>query len=87
MFMEKESARSQTLAQLHKRRKQVVSLFKQGVKIMEIVKMTGLSYPTVRRAIDLFEAGGWGAISRRYGVEPRVMVACSVRSKKTPSSA
>lgn len=62
MVMEKESARSQTLEQLHERRKQVVRLYKQGTKVMEIVKMTGLSYPTVRSAIDLFEAGGWGAI-------------------------
>ena len=29
---------------------------------MQIVAMTGLSYPTVRRTIDLFEAGGWAAI-------------------------
>lgn len=60
--MEKESARSQTLEQLHERRKQVVRLHKQGTKIMQIVTMTGLSYPTVRSAIDRFEAGGWGAI-------------------------
>ena len=60
--MEKESARSQTLEQLHERRKQVVRLYKQGTKIMQIVTMTGLSYPTVRTAIDLFDAGGWGAI-------------------------
>jgi transposase len=60
--MEKESARSQTLEQLHERRKQVVRLYRQGTKIMQIVTMTGLSYPTVRSAIDRFEAGGWGAI-------------------------
>ena len=60
--MEKESARNQTLGQLHERRKQVVRLYKQGVKIMQIVKMTGLSYPTVRGAIDLFDAGGWSAV-------------------------
>jgi len=60
--MEKESARNQTLEQLHERRKQVVRLYRQGVKIMQIVKMTGLSYPTVRGAIDLFEAGGWSAV-------------------------
>lgn len=60
--MEKESARNQTLEQLHERRKQVVRLHKQGIKIMQIVTMTGLSYPTVRCAIDLFDAGGWGAI-------------------------
>ncbi len=60
--MEKESARNQTLEQLHERRKQVVRLYKQGVKVMQIVTMTGLSYPTVRSAIDLFEVGGWAAI-------------------------
>lgn len=60
--MEKESARNQTLGQLHERRKQVVRLHKQGIKIMQIVTMTGLSYPTVRTAIDLFDAGGWSAI-------------------------
>jgi transposase len=60
--MEKESARSQTLEQLHERRKQVVRLYKQGIKIMQIVTMTGLSYPTVRGAIDLFEECGWRAI-------------------------
>ena len=60
--MEKESARNQTLVQLHERRKQVVRLHKQGMKIMQIVPMTGLSYPTVRSAIDLFESGGWCAL-------------------------
>ncbi len=62
MDMEKESARDQTLEQLHERRKQVVRLYKQGIKVMQIVTMTGLSYPTVRGAIDLFDAGGWSAI-------------------------
>jgi transposase len=61
-FMEKENARKQTLEQLHERRKQVIRLYKKGIKIMQIVEMTGLSYPPVRAAIDLFEAGGWSAI-------------------------
>ena len=60
--MEKEDARFQTLEQLHERRKQVVRLHKKAIKIMQIVAMTGLSYPTVRSTIDLFEAGGWSAI-------------------------
>ena len=60
--MEKESARSQTLVQLHERRKQVVRLHKQGFKVMQIVTMSGLSYPTVRGTIDLFETGGWDAV-------------------------
>ena len=69
--MEKGSARNQTLEQLHERRKQVVRLHKQGIKIMQIVAMTALSYPTVRAAIDLYEAGGWSAIRPALrGTEP-----------------
>ena len=57
--MEKEDARYQTLEQLHERRKQVIRLHKKGIKVMQIVAMSGLSHPTVRATIDLFEAGGW----------------------------
>jgi transposase len=60
--MEKEDARYQTLEQLHERRKQVVRLHKKGIKVMQIVAMTGLSHPTVRATIDLFEAGGWANV-------------------------
>jgi transposase len=81
--MEKESARNQTLVQLHERRKQVVRLHKQGMKIMQIVPMTGLSYPTVRSAIDLFESGGWSAL--KPGVRGRAKG--DVKSKRAPSSA
>ncbi len=37
-------------------------LHKKAIKIMQIVAMTGLSYPAVRVTIDLFDAGGWSAI-------------------------
>lgn len=60
--MEKENARKQTLEQLHERRKQIVRLHKKAIKIMQIVSMTGLSYPAVRATIDRFETGGWAAI-------------------------
>ncbi len=60
--MENEDARFQTLEQLHERRKQVVRLHKKGIKVMQIVAMTGLSHPTVRTTIDLFDAGGWAGI-------------------------
>jgi transposase len=60
--MEKESARNQTLEQLHERRKQVIRLHKRGIKVMELVQMSGLSYPTVRKTLDLFKQGGWAAI-------------------------
>ena len=60
--MDKENARRQTLEQLHERRKQVVRLHKKGIGVMQIVAMTGLSYPAVRVCVDLFEAGGWAAV-------------------------
>jgi transposase len=60
--MEREDARYQTLAQLHERRKQVIRLYKRGIKVMELVQMSGLSYPAVRKVLDLFEQGGWAAI-------------------------
>jgi len=60
--MDKEDARNQTLVQLHERRKQVVRLHRIGHGVMRIVDLTGLSYPTVRKAIDLYESGGLSAI-------------------------
>ena len=60
--MDKEDARNQTLEQLHERRKQVVRLHRKGHGVMRIVELTGLSYPTVRKAIDLYEAVGVAAI-------------------------
>ena len=62
MCMDKEDARKQSLEQLHERRKQVVRLHKRKLGIMQIVELSGLSYPTVRNTIKLFEAGGWPAI-------------------------
>ncbi len=60
--MDKEDARYQKLEQLHERRKQVVRLHLRGTGVMQIVSLTGLSYPTVRNAIDLYQGGGWPAI-------------------------
>jgi transposase len=60
--MDKEDARYQTLAQLHERRKQVVRLHRKGIGVMQIVEYSGLSYPTVRAAIDAFEGGGSAAL-------------------------
>ena len=60
--MEKEDARTQSRDQLHARRKQVLRLHQQGHGVMKIVKLTGLSYPTVRNAICLYEAGGVSAL-------------------------
>ena len=74
MSIEKQNAGKQTLEQLHERRKQVVRLHKKAIGIMQIVSMTGLSYPAVRACIDLFDAGGWPAVrptlrGRSPGVE------------------
>ena len=45
--MEKESARNQTLEQLHERRKQVVRLHIAAMGIMKIVELTGLTYRAI----------------------------------------
>ena len=60
--MEKASARNQTLEQRHERRKQVVRWYKKGIKLMQVVAVTGLSYPTVRAVIDWFDTGSWSAM-------------------------
>lgn len=60
--MDKEDARNQTLEQLHERRKQVVRMHRKGVRVMRIVELSGLSYPTVRSVIDLYKQGGMDAI-------------------------
>ncbi|MCI4441323.1 MAG: helix-turn-helix domain-containing protein [Tibeticola sp.] len=70
--MDKEDARYQKLEQLHERRKQVVWLHRKGYGVMAIVELKGLSYPTARRAIDLYEAGGAAALkpAARSGLLP-----------------
>jgi transposase len=60
--MDKEDARYLSPDQQHERRKQVVRLHKAGHRVMQIVELSGLSYPTVRKAIDDYERGGAQAI-------------------------
>ena len=60
--MDKEDARKQTLLELHTRRKQVVRLHRQGLGVMQIVQLSGLSWPAVKAALKLFEEGGWNAL-------------------------
>ncbi len=60
--MKKDDARYSTLEQLHERRKQVVRLHCKGYKVMQIVDLCGLSYPSVRAAIDCYKVGGLAAI-------------------------
>ena len=49
--MEKENAAKQILDQLHERRRRVVMLHKRGIKIMNVVEITGLNYPAVFSAV------------------------------------
>jgi transposase len=51
-----------TLEPQRERRKQVVRLHRKGCGVMQIVELRGLSYPTVRAAIDRYEKGGLAAI-------------------------
>jgi transposase len=59
------------LEQLHERRKQVVRLDLRGTGVMQIAALTGPSYATVRKTIDLFFAGGWSAIDEDPGCSLR----------------
>jgi transposase len=63
--MDKEDARYQNLLQLHERRKQVIRLYTLGYPIMKVAELSGLSYPTVRRAINNYQQGGLQAIVPR----------------------
>jgi len=60
--MEKDDARYSTLEQLHERRKQVVRLHRKGYGVMQIVELSGMSYPAVRGAIDRYQTGGMSAL-------------------------
>jgi transposase len=60
--MSDQDARKQSLTELHERRRQVIRLHRKEYGVMQIVELTGLSWPAVRTAIDLFEAGGMAAL-------------------------
>jgi len=69
--MSDQDARKQSLAELHERRKQVIRLHKKKYGVMQIVDLTGLSWPAVRAAIDLYEEGGMAALKPKdRGREP-----------------
>jgi len=69
--MNDHDARKQSLTELHERRRQVIRLHKKKYGVMQIVELTGLSWPAVRTAIDLFEAGGMAALQpKARGREP-----------------
>jgi transposase len=51
-----------TTEQLCALRKQAVRLHLKGLPVMQIVGMTGLSWPGVRAALDRYEAGGMSAL-------------------------
>jgi len=60
--MSDQDARKQSLSELHERRRQVIRLHKKAYGVMQIVDLTGLSWPAVRVALDLYEAGGIAAL-------------------------
>jgi transposase len=69
--MNDHDARKQSLSELHERRRQVIRLHKKAYGVMQIVELTGLSWPAVRAAIDLYEAGGIAALKpKARGREP-----------------
>ena len=61
-MMETTEKEVQTLEQLYALRKQAVRLHKRGMRVMQIVTATGLSWPSVRMALNLYEQGGMAAL-------------------------
>lgn len=61
-LMETTDKEVQTVEQLYALRKQAVRLHKKGMPVMQIVTATGLSWPSVRGALDLYERGGLVAL-------------------------
>jgi transposase len=64
-----------------------VRLHVKGIKIMQIVTLTGLSYPIVKRSIELYERGNWEALRPdergRSKVQGRVLTASKEDSIKS----
>jgi len=60
--METNVKEKRTTEQLYALRKQAVRLHLKGLPVMQIVAMTGLSWPGVRAALDRYEAGGMAAL-------------------------
>ena len=60
--METTDKEVQTLEQLYALRKQAVRLHRKGMPVMRIVTATGISWPSVRSALDLYERGGMAAL-------------------------
>ena len=62
VMMETTEKEVQTVEQLYALRKQAVRLHKNGMRVIQIVTATGLRWPSVRMALDLYEQGGMVAL-------------------------
>ncbi|AEJ01121.1 isxo7 transposase [Nitrosomonas sp. Is79A3] len=60
--MEKEDARKQSREVLHERRKQVIRLYRKGMRVMQIVEQSGLSWYAVNTAINCYRTAGTAAL-------------------------
>jgi hypothetical protein len=57
--MSDQDARKQSLAELHERRKQVIRLHKRKYGVMQIVELTGLSWPLSASPLIFMKKEGW----------------------------
>lgn len=55
---------------LHERRKLIVNLYRNGMKVMAITKVVGMSWNAVRKTIDLYEAEGMKALKPKKRGRP-----------------
>ncbi len=69
--MDKEDAVPKPWSSFTERRKQVIRLHKRGIKDPWNWCRCRLSYPAVRKVLDLFEQGGWQASNQPVVVAQR----------------
>jgi transposase len=55
---------------LYERRKLIVNLYRNGMKVMAITKVVGMSWNAVRKTIDLYEAEGMKALKPKKRGRP-----------------
>lgn len=80
--------------ELRRAREEVVRLFTEGLPVMQIVSATGLGWPTVHKALELFQRGGLEALrpkprGRKAGsgthMEPSTQLGVCESMRRLPS--
>lgn len=82
--MREDDTRRCNAIEQHERRKQIIRFHRQGYGVMKVAELAGVTWPTARKAIDLYEKGGMKALTPRpRGAVPGVGRALGPDQEKT----